>query len=265
MTEPMYRRIAQDLREQIESGTVEPGNQLPTELELRDRYGASRNTVRDAVKLLTRNGLVETKPGQGTFAVRKLEPLVSALSADPQTWLDGGTGDGMFAAARQRGRTPSASVPKVEVQSADSALAAQLRIAVGTPVVWRGQDRYLDRMPWGRQATVFPMELVLQGARDLLLAQEIPGGTVAYLREQLGISEVGYQQEITVRRPDDDEARFFGLPSDGHVSVVSLARTSYQAGTKGPVPFQVVLTVLPADRNQLVISAGEVPRVPVEA
>src|SRR6516162_3759456 len=90
MAEPMYRKIAQDLREQIESGTVAPGNQLPTELELRDRYGASRNTVRDAVKLLTRDGLAESKPGQGTFAVRRLEPFVIKLSGDWQGWLSGG-------------------------------------------------------------------------------------------------------------------------------------------------------------------------------
>jgi DNA-binding GntR family transcriptional regulator len=36
MANPMYRQIAEDLREQIESGQLEPGQQLPTELELRD-------------------------------------------------------------------------------------------------------------------------------------------------------------------------------------------------------------------------------------
>ena len=53
----------------IESGELPPGSQLPTELELRDRYSASRNTVRDAIKWLTAHDLVETRPGQGTFVV----------------------------------------------------------------------------------------------------------------------------------------------------------------------------------------------------
>jgi len=61
MADPKYRLIAKDLRDSIESGTVPPGGRLPTELELRDRYGASRNTVRDAVKVLIRSGLVEVK------------------------------------------------------------------------------------------------------------------------------------------------------------------------------------------------------------
>ena len=46
MASPMYRRIAEDLREQIESGRLGPGQQLPTEPELREHYGSSRNTVR---------------------------------------------------------------------------------------------------------------------------------------------------------------------------------------------------------------------------
>ena len=82
MANPMYRQIAEDLRGQIESGGLEPGQQLRTELELREGYDASRNTVRDAIKWLTNLGLVETRPGQGTFVVRKIDPYVTALTAD---------------------------------------------------------------------------------------------------------------------------------------------------------------------------------------
>ena len=57
MANPMYRQIAEDLRHQIEAGALQPGQQLRTELELREHYGASRNTVRDAIKWLTNLGL----------------------------------------------------------------------------------------------------------------------------------------------------------------------------------------------------------------
>jgi GntR family transcriptional regulator len=62
MAEPMYRQIAEDLRGRIESGELAGGSQLPTEIELQEQFGTSRNTVRDAVKLLTIRGLVETRP-----------------------------------------------------------------------------------------------------------------------------------------------------------------------------------------------------------
>ena len=53
MALPQYLRIADDLREQIESGALASGDRLPTELNLRDQYSASRNTIRDAIKSLT--------------------------------------------------------------------------------------------------------------------------------------------------------------------------------------------------------------------
>jgi DNA-binding GntR family transcriptional regulator len=82
MPDPMYRQIAEDLRQKIESGELGHGDQLPTELELRERYEASRNTVRDAVKWLTTRGLVETRPGQGTFVVDRDKITVRAPDAD---------------------------------------------------------------------------------------------------------------------------------------------------------------------------------------
>jgi DNA-binding GntR family transcriptional regulator len=82
--EPMYRQIADELRRQIEAGELKAGAQLQTEPELRATHGASRNTVRDAVKWLVALGLVETRPGQGTFVVDKIVPFVTTLSTDPR-------------------------------------------------------------------------------------------------------------------------------------------------------------------------------------
>src|SRR5260370_41923458 len=48
MAGPLYRRIAEDLGQKIESGEFGRGTQLPTERELRKQYGASRKAVRDA-------------------------------------------------------------------------------------------------------------------------------------------------------------------------------------------------------------------------
>ena len=85
----MYRQIAEDLRRQIEDGELAPGSQLLTELELREKYNASRNTIRDAIKPLITRGLVETRPGQGTFVVQKIVPFVTTLTGDPEVGSDG--------------------------------------------------------------------------------------------------------------------------------------------------------------------------------
>jgi hypothetical protein len=118
VTEPLYRRIAQDLRRRIRSGDLPPGRRLLTEPELTKLYSASRNTVRDAIKWLTANGLVETRPGQGTFVAKRITPFVTTLSPDPETGLGGGEGEAAFVEIRERGREPSRSVPRVQVRAA---------------------------------------------------------------------------------------------------------------------------------------------------
>ena len=79
MAAAAYARIASDLRERITSRDIKPGGHLPTELELRDQYHASRNTVLDAIKMLKDEGLVETRPGQGWFATIRIVPFVNSI------------------------------------------------------------------------------------------------------------------------------------------------------------------------------------------
>jgi DNA-binding GntR family transcriptional regulator len=62
-----YQQIATSLREQIESGTLAPGAALPSEAELRRRFTASRNTVRQALAVLERDGLIVAEHGRGRF------------------------------------------------------------------------------------------------------------------------------------------------------------------------------------------------------
>lgn len=72
MADTFYQQIADDLRAQIESGKLKPGQQLESELELRERWGASRNTVRDAIRQLLTLGLVVTRPARARSWRKKL-------------------------------------------------------------------------------------------------------------------------------------------------------------------------------------------------
>lgn len=63
----MYHQIAAWLREQINAGTYASGRRIPAETELVDRFGVARNTVREAITVLIREGRVERRHGHGTF------------------------------------------------------------------------------------------------------------------------------------------------------------------------------------------------------
>ena len=256
MSEPIYRQIAEDLQHKIEAGELSRGSQLPTEIELREQYEASRNTVRDAIKWLTTRGLVETRPGQGTYVVEKIDPFVTTLTEDPETGGGGGADDIYRAEVKASRRTPEASDPRVEIQRAERSVARSLRIEEGAQVVVRHQQRFIDDTPWSLQTTFYPMTLVQRGATDLIQATDIPKGAVAYLAEKFGIEQAGYRDTIAVRSPDENEARFFKLPADGRVSVFEIYRVGFD---KEGNRFRLTVTIYPSDRNRLRVEVGEVP------
>jgi GntR family transcriptional regulator len=252
MADPMYRQIAEDLRRQIETGELPPGAQLRTELELREKYEASRNTVRDAIKWLITRGLVETRPGQGTFVVQKIVPFITTLTGDPEA----GESGPYLRDVKAKRRDPDATLPRVEIQVADRDLAAELRLDAGATVVSRHQQYRIDGTPWSLQTSFYPLSLVERGATRLIAANDIEEGAVEYLRETVGIKQVGYRDTITVRAPDGTEARFFGLADDGRVSVIETRRAAFD---KDGMPVRLTVSVYPADRNQLAVNVGRVP------
>lgn len=77
MASPMHQLIAQDLRKRIESGVLRPGDQLPAELEPRDRCGAARNTVQGGGQVARGSRARRDQAGTGTFVAWRLKPCLS--------------------------------------------------------------------------------------------------------------------------------------------------------------------------------------------
>ncbi len=249
--QPMYQQIADDLRKQIADGTLEPGSQLPTELDLRNRYGASRNTIRDAVRRLSSQGLIETRPGQGTFVTTRTDPFVTVLTAAPKTGLGGDTATYLSAVSHAH-RQPRVTTPKVEVLAPPVQVARRLRIAPGTQVVSRRRERFIDEIPWSLEISYYPMKFITDGAPGLLMAEDIAEGTGRYLADKLGLHQVGYRDWITARVPDLSEQVFFKIGHDA--TVFEIFRTAFD---QAETPMRLTVTVYPADRNQFIVDVGD--------
>jgi DNA-binding LacI/PurR family transcriptional regulator len=74
-TVPKYRLIYEDLYSAIKAGSLKPGDRLPSETELGERYNTSRITVAKAVNELQLQSLVSRRPGSGTHV---LAPAISS-------------------------------------------------------------------------------------------------------------------------------------------------------------------------------------------
>lgn len=256
MADPKYRQIADSLRLKIDSGELPRDKQLPTETDLSKEFDASRNTIRDAIKSLISLGLVETRPGQGTFVTRPPEPLITTLSADRNTGFGGGEGAAFRSEVMKEHREPTTSDPDVRLQTAMGEVAVRLQVREGTRLISRHQQRFIDGTLWSLQTSFYPRQLALKGAERLLDDQDIEEGTVKYLAETLGLKQAGYRDWITVRAPDLNEIAVFRLPPDGRVQVFEIFRTAFdEDGT----PIRLTVTVFPADRNQFIVNVGDIP------
>jgi GntR family transcriptional regulator len=253
VAQPMYQQIAEDLRKQIDSGVLPRGSQLPTELELRTRYKASRNTVRDAVKRLISLGLVQTRPGQGTFVTVRVKTFVTVLTVDPKA-VGVGEGATYLSEVHAKDRAAFMTTPRVEVQPGPTGITARLRVPPGTQLVSRHQQRFIDDIPWSLQTSFYPMEFITSGASRLLMAEDIVEGAVRYLAETIKLEQVGYRDWITARNPDSNEQEFFRISHEA--TVFENFRTAFDQHKR---PMRVTVTVFPTDRNQFIVNVGDVP------
>jgi GntR family transcriptional regulator len=86
-----YLQLAQQVRQALRLGLLEPGERLPTAAQVVAKLAINPNTVLKAYRELEREGLVRARPGQGTFVIRTLpgtDPATQArFLADMTDWL----------------------------------------------------------------------------------------------------------------------------------------------------------------------------------
>jgi GntR family transcriptional regulator len=256
MADALYTRIAADLRNKIKSGKLKPGSQLPPEPGLQEEYGSlfglsavSRNTVREAIDVLVREGRVEKRPGQGTFVLKKEDPFLTTLSTD----AEGGETSAYLSAVARRGSQAENTPPRVEIHSASQ--APELKLGDDEQVLSRHQQRFIDGKPYSLQTSFYPLSYA-QKAPRLLAAGEIHEGTVSYIMETHGIKQVGWRDELQVRGPNGHEMDFFDLSVKAGSQVIEVFRTTFDAKEK---PIRLTVTVYAADRNRLAYEAGMIP------
>ena len=79
--------VFQQMKQLLAGGVWKPGERIPSEHELSDRFGVSRITIRQALQNLTSIGLIETRPGKGRFVCNpEVGQLMQQLS--PVLYLD---------------------------------------------------------------------------------------------------------------------------------------------------------------------------------
>lgn len=72
MSEAAYLQVARDIREQISSGQLKPGDKLPSFAALCEHYRASNTVIRAAMLVLKAEGLIDGRQGKGVYVADPL-------------------------------------------------------------------------------------------------------------------------------------------------------------------------------------------------
>lgn len=134
----LYRQIKKDIVRRVESGDLAPGEALPSERELCERYGVSRPTLRQATQDLVRDGLLVVRRGVGTFV------------AQPRVRQRLGSVLGFTEKMAREGRQASTQVLERRVHFAkelDASVAAELQLGPDAPVLRVVRRRLADDIP----------------------------------------------------------------------------------------------------------------------
>lgn len=89
-TQSKYRTLAEQLRQQIKRGALQPGDRLPSFVELRALHGATPTTANQVYTLLEQEGLVERQQGRGTFVARHKSVLTGNIGFVGQSYKGSG-------------------------------------------------------------------------------------------------------------------------------------------------------------------------------
>ncbi|MFE7646444.1 GntR family transcriptional regulator [Streptomyces phaeoluteigriseus] len=216
---PKYQRIADSLREAIQSGEYGPGDRLPGENDLITEYGVARMTARQALTVLKDEGLAESRKGAGVF-VRSFRPLrrrgIQRLAQEQ--W---GNGRSIWSADTED-RTLVVDQVTVTEEMAPEHVGSVLDLADEGTVCVRRRRFVLDGKPILLATSYLPAALVAGSA--ITQPDTGPGGTYARLAE-LGFKPVHFREEVRSRMPTKHEAAQLSISAG--TPVILVCRTAF--------------------------------------
>lgn len=218
---PVWSAIATALRSDISEGRYAPGDKLPTEAVLADRFGVNRHTVRHGLSKLVEEGLVRTRRGAGAF--------VAALPTDYPIGKRVRFHENLLAA----GRRPEKRILQIERRAATEGEAHALEITAGETICAYHGLSLSDAQPIAVFESLFPLsrlegiDQVLQdtnGVTEALARLGVPDYTRASTRLTAVLANATQALHLQVRE-GDPLLRSTGVNVDANRTPVEYGRT----------------------------------------
>jgi len=223
---PLYAQVYEILRQHIEAGRYQPGEQLPSERELMNMFGISRITAQAAVKELIQSNMAYRIKGKGTFVARaKIRGLSSFGSFTEDI--------------RQRGMTPSSRVVEFTTIPADKEMQEHLGLQPEDVCIKLTRVRLANNEPVAIEIVLIP-KLLVPGIENEDLEK---GSLYEILSRRYGLHPSWSEGIFEAAPADRWQAELLGLKPG--VPVLIVHRVTFD---KNYVPLEWVDSFYRADR-----------------
>ncbi len=226
-----YEAIAEGIKRSILEGAYAPRQQLPSQRELARQWNTTVVTVRQALELLSRAGLISVKHGVGTFVAdlgSQHELLQLSSFADE------------LAARNLRLRT---QLLALDLQARHPTAAHALRLSPRARLVSLARLRLLGDLPILYQVSYLPARYRMAAAS---YHTSVP--LYAHLRDSCGLVATSYQEQLVPAALPPEVARRLDLPEQ--TWAILSRRTSYGADGR---PFLYDEAYMPPDRISITV------------
>jgi GntR family transcriptional regulator len=193
-----YERLADEFTRELIGGFWQDGDPLPSENALARAYRVSRRTVRQALELLQREGIISKGQGRSTIYRER------AISRDGARLLDFTT------AAREAGFTPSTRLVSTSLRASSLSEAHALALDLDEPVWEVRRTRLLDGRPVVYQTSLLPGKLAGRLDLEKLAGMSLYGFLRSALRDNLFVA----REEISLLTATSSEAAALSVPTD---------------------------------------------------
>ncbi|HPD39466.1 MAG TPA: GntR family transcriptional regulator [Mesotoga infera] len=179
---PAYWRVEKHLTDVIKK--LKPGDILPSEKELVEKYQLSRTTIRTALSNLVAKGVIVRKPGRGTFVTERT--ITESLA-----FLNSFTSEmeAINAVARSK-------VLCQQIELANETLTEAFGVPLGTEVLRLERIRYMGDIPVALQRSF--INLSLDRKLDCLIKEDFNRNSLYETLERLGFSPNSAEEEIRI-------------------------------------------------------------------
>lgn len=193
---PLYEQLKDIIEHKINTNDFKPNEQIPSERELGEQYDVSRITVRQAVSLAEKEGLVSKVHGVGTFV------------ASPKIRQELNTVANFQSTAAQLGVIASTRLSQATIVPSDFKLAKLLNINVMDKVLNLQLVGYSEEMSIVYYNTYFPFSL----------GNKIRDGAEKSIEANIPFSTLDLYKEYTDNRPTHVEQTFEAIVADEEIS-----------------------------------------------